>query len=219
MATEVELPQLGESVTEGVITAWLVEVGDTVDVDQPIVEISTDKVDTEIPSPVAGVVEELKASVDDTIEVGQVIAVVGEGNGEAAAPAAEETAEADAGTAEPEAEPEAEQAEAEEAEPEQPAAAEKEPAAPARSEGDGQVAGEKALASPLVRKMLRDAGISTTDVRGSGPGGRITREDAERAIALGSALVIGGWRNTFRSLSCSVSTKPAVSGTARSRRS
>jgi pyruvate/2-oxoglutarate dehydrogenase complex dihydrolipoamide acyltransferase (E2) component len=76
----VELPQLGESVTEGIITAWLVEVGDTVEVDQPIVEISTDKVDTEIPSPVAGTVQELKAGVDDTIEVGQVIAVIGEGD-------------------------------------------------------------------------------------------------------------------------------------------
>jgi dihydrolipoamide dehydrogenase len=79
VATEVELPQLGESVTEGIITAWLVEVGDEVEVDQPLVEISTDKVDTEIPSPVAGTVQELKAEVDDTIEVGQVIAVIGEG--------------------------------------------------------------------------------------------------------------------------------------------
>ncbi|MTV26245.1 hypothetical protein FTX61_12610, partial [Nitriliruptoraceae bacterium ZYF776] len=61
VATEVELPQLGESVTEGVITAWLVEVGDEVEVDQALVEISTDKVDTEIPSPVAGTVQELKA--------------------------------------------------------------------------------------------------------------------------------------------------------------
>ncbi len=76
----VELPQLGESVEEGVITSWLVEVGDTVEVDQPIVEISTDKVDTEIPSPVAGTVQELRAEVDDTVEVGQVIAVIGEGD-------------------------------------------------------------------------------------------------------------------------------------------
>jgi len=76
VADEVQLPQLGESVTEGIITAWLVQVGDTVEVDQPIVEISTDKVDTEIPSPVAGTVTELRAEVDDTIEVGQVIAVI-----------------------------------------------------------------------------------------------------------------------------------------------
>ncbi|MBW3619849.1 MAG: FAD-dependent oxidoreductase, partial [Actinobacteria bacterium] len=79
MAEEVKLPQLGESVTEGVITAWLVEVGDEVSEDQPLVEISTDKVDTEIPSPVAGTVQELRAEVDDTVEVGQVIAIVGEG--------------------------------------------------------------------------------------------------------------------------------------------
>ena len=75
---DVELPQLGESVTEGIITAWLVEVGDEVDVDQPIAEISTDKVDTEIPSPVAGTVQELRAEVDDTVEVGEVIAVIGD---------------------------------------------------------------------------------------------------------------------------------------------
>ncbi len=80
MAEEVKLPQLGESVTEGIITAWLVEVGDEVTEDQPLVEISTDKVDTEIPSPVAGVVQELKANVDDTVEVGQVIAIVGDGD-------------------------------------------------------------------------------------------------------------------------------------------
>ena len=73
---EVQLPQLGESVTEGIITAWLVNPGDTVAVDQPIVEVSTDKVDTEIPSPIAGVVTELRASVDDTVLVGQVIAII-----------------------------------------------------------------------------------------------------------------------------------------------
>ncbi len=71
MAQEVQLPALGESVTEGIITQWLVAVGDTVEVDQPLVEISTDKVDTEIPSPVAGVVQTLNGAVDDTIEVGQ----------------------------------------------------------------------------------------------------------------------------------------------------
>jgi dihydrolipoamide dehydrogenase len=98
---EVELPQLGESVTEGIITAWLVEVGDEVDVDQPIVEISTDKVDTEIPSPVAGTVQELRAEVDDTIEVGQVIAVIGEGapagDADGGEGAADDADDADAG--------------------------------------------------------------------------------------------------------------------------
>ncbi|MEX1178125.1 MAG: dihydrolipoyl dehydrogenase [Nitriliruptor sp.] len=107
MATEVELPQLGESVTEGIITAWLVEVGDEVEVDQPLVEISTDKVDTEIPSPVAGTVQELKAEVDEEIAVGQVIVVIGEGaadDSDDAADgddgAAEDTSTGDAGAAE-----------------------------------------------------------------------------------------------------------------------
>jgi len=85
---EVQLPQLGESVTEGIITAWLVSPGDTVAVDQPIVEISTDKVDTEIPSPVAGTVAELRANVDDTVQVGQVIAVITADAGAPAAPTA-----------------------------------------------------------------------------------------------------------------------------------
>ncbi|MEX0952851.1 MAG: dihydrolipoyl dehydrogenase [Nitriliruptoraceae bacterium] len=75
---EIQLPQLGESVAEGVITRWLVEVGDEVTVDQPIVEISTDKVDTEVPSPVAGTVTDIRFAVDDTVEVGQVIAVIGD---------------------------------------------------------------------------------------------------------------------------------------------
>ena len=180
---EVELPQLGESVTEGVITAWLVEVGDEVDVDQAIVEISTDKVDTEIPSPVAGTVQELKAEVDDTIEVGQVIAVIGEG---APSGGGKDDAgdEAPADEAEPEPEPEAaataEPAPAEASAP-SPTPAPSQPAA----SGNGGVQGEKALTSPLVRRLLREAGLSTSQVTGSGPGGRITRDDAERAIASG----------------------------------
>ncbi len=106
----VELPQLGESVTEGVVTAWLVEVGDTVEEDDPIVEISTDKVDTEIPSPVAGTVQELKVEVDDTIEVGQVIAVIGEDEGAEDGdddPADDGDAEAESGSADAEPDDEA----------------------------------------------------------------------------------------------------------------
>ena len=184
---EVELPQLGESVEEGVITAWLVEVGDTVEVDQPIVEISTDKVDTEIPSPVAGTVQELKAEVDDTVAVGSVIAVIGEDDGAATddhdddgdtddqdAPSDDDTADtpSDDDTA---------------ADTEQTDQAQQPPASqPAAAKSDGgEVIGEKALTSPLVRRMLREAGLTPEQVEGSGPGGRITREDAERAIASG----------------------------------
>jgi dihydrolipoamide dehydrogenase len=134
---EVKLPQLGESVTEGVITQWLVAVGDKVEVDQPLVEISTDKVDTEIPSPVAGTVSELRAEVDDTVEVGQVIAVIGEGasgggdSGDAEEPAQEAEA--------PESQPAAEAEEAEEAEASAPAAAEKPSGGVQRGDHDADV--------------------------------------------------------------------------------
>ena len=86
-ATDVEMPELGESVTEGTITQWLKSVGDTVEVDEPLLEVSTDKVDTEIPSPVAGTLVEILAEEDDTVDVGAVIARVGDGS---AAPAAKE---------------------------------------------------------------------------------------------------------------------------------
>src|SRR6187551_3000252 len=78
MATEVTLPALGESVTEGTVTRWLKKVGDQVAVDEPLLEVSTDKVDTEIPSPVAGTLLEIKANEDDTIEVGGLLAVIGD---------------------------------------------------------------------------------------------------------------------------------------------
>ncbi|WP_305764005.1 biotin/lipoyl-containing protein, partial [Corynebacterium sp. HMSC08D02] len=84
MAHSVEMPELGESVTEGTITTWLKEVGDKVEVDEPLLEVSTDKVDTEIPSPVAGVILEIKAEEDDTVDVGDVIVIIGE-EGEAPA--------------------------------------------------------------------------------------------------------------------------------------
>jgi 2-oxoglutarate dehydrogenase E2 component (dihydrolipoamide succinyltransferase) len=88
MAQEVTLPALGESVTEGTVTRWLKKVGDTVAVDEPLVEISTDKVDTEIPSPIAGVVEEILVAEDETVEVGAVLARIGDGSGVGGAPAA-----------------------------------------------------------------------------------------------------------------------------------
>ncbi|EEW49315.1 Biotin-requiring enzyme, partial [Corynebacterium efficiens YS-314] len=99
MAFSVEMPELGESVTEGTITQWLKAVGDTVEVDEPLLEVSTDKVDTEIPSPVAGVILEIKAEEDDTVDVGGIIAIIGEEGEEGAesteAPAEQEEAPAE----------------------------------------------------------------------------------------------------------------------------
>src|SRR5690625_4546753 len=91
MSEEVLMPALGESVTEGTVTQWLKQVGDTVEVDEPLLEVSTDKVDTEIPSPVAGTVQEIRVQEDETVEVGTVLAVVG--SGEAAPAASEEPAQ------------------------------------------------------------------------------------------------------------------------------
>src|SRR5690625_1457790 len=94
MSETITLPELGESVTEGTVTRWLKEVGDTIEVDEPIVEISTDKVDTEIPSPVAGTVLEILVQEDEDIEVGQALAVIGdEGESAEDAPADDSAAE------------------------------------------------------------------------------------------------------------------------------
>src|SRR4051812_4462735 len=147
MPTSVSLPALGESVTEGTVTRWLKQVGDTVAVDEPLLEVSTDKVDTEIPSPVAGTLLEIKAAEDETIEVGAELAVIGdagESAGAAPAPAAEAPAADEPAAPEPAAAPEPEPvaepvaeapAPATEAAPEpEPAAA---PAAPSGSATEG----------------------------------------------------------------------------------
>ncbi|MGZ4742169.1 MAG: biotin/lipoyl-containing protein, partial [Oryzihumus sp.] len=90
MSERVTMPALGESVTEGTVTRWLKNVGDTVEVDEPLLEVSTDKVDTEIPSPVAGTLQEILVNEDDTVPVGADLAVIGDG---AAAPADQAPAE------------------------------------------------------------------------------------------------------------------------------
>lgn len=170
MATEVTVPQLGESVTEGTITAWLVEVGDTVEADQPLFELSSDKIDTEVPAPMAGVVSEIRVAVDETVDVGSVVAVIVEPDGSAAA-----DEDASAPAASPAEAAPAEQAPAEQA----PAQA-----APATSgDGAGQAVTEGALMSPIVRRLAREHGIDVATVQGSGQGGRITREDIEAVIA------------------------------------
>ena len=93
MSESVVLPALGESVTEGTVTRWLKNVGDRVEVDEPLLEVSTDKVDTEVPSPVAGVLQEVLAAEDETVEVGAVLARIGSGAAAPAAPAAPATPE------------------------------------------------------------------------------------------------------------------------------
>ena len=185
-ATDIRLPELGESVTEGTVTRWLKQVGDEVAVDEPLLEISTDKVDTEIPSPVAGILQEIVAAEDETVEVGGVLARVGSG----AAPAAEApapAAEAPAPAAEPAPAPEAEAPADPAPAPEAPAAPAPAPAAPAPAPAAAQPAEEKAddkgslYVTPLVRRLASQQGVDLATVTGSGVGGRIRKEDVLKA--------------------------------------
>jgi pyruvate dehydrogenase E2 component (dihydrolipoamide acetyltransferase) len=176
---DVTLPQLGETVTEGTITQWFKQVGDTVAEDEPLFEVSTDKVDTEVPSPVAGTITEIRAEEGETVSVGTVIAVIGDGAAPAAeAPAAEPAAEA---PPEPEPEPAAEAPAEPEAAPapEAPAPA-PEPApaaeAPAPAQAPADATSSKLL-SPVVRRLVNEHGLDPAAITGTGPGGRITRDD------------------------------------------
>ncbi len=173
--TDVLMPELGESVTEGTVTNWLKKVGDEVAEDEPLLEVSTDKVDTEIPSPVAGTLLEIVAEEDDVVEIGGKLAVIGDKSAAAAS--------------EPEPEPEPEPAKEEpapakeEAEPEpEPAKAEPEPAkasAPAatKESNDPPTVESTPYVTPLVRKLAADNDIDLNSVKGTGVGGRIRKQD------------------------------------------
>ena len=215
---DVTLPQLGETVTEGTITRWFKKVGDTVSADEPLFEVSTDKVDTEVPSPIAGTVTEIRVQEGDTVPVGAVIAVVGEAAGAPASAPADaapaDAAPADAAPAEaapaeaapaeaapaeaapaaptlpPEApaEPGAQQpaaapeppapapAAAAPAPPAPPQPAEAAPADAAAPEG-AEEPSDNRLLSPVVRRLVAEHNINVDLLKGTGPGGRITRDD------------------------------------------
>ncbi|MGC4852395.1 2-oxoglutarate dehydrogenase, E2 component, dihydrolipoamide succinyltransferase [Micromonospora sp. DT4] len=205
--TPVKMPALGESVTEGTVTRWLKQVGDTVEVDEPLLEVSTDKVDTEIPSPVAGTVLEIKVAEDETAAVGADLVVIGVTGG-APAQAKPEPKAAPAPKAEPKPEPKVEEptpgmsynepsAEAETsaqpakaeqaAQPSAPTAAPQRPSAPAQGGGE-EAAG---YVTPLVRKLASEHGVDLAALNGTGVGGRIRKQDvldaAEKAKAAKAA--------------------------------
>ena len=192
--TEVRMPALGESVTEGTVTTWLKSVGDAVDADEPLLEVSTDKVDSEVPSPVAGFLAEIRVPEDETVEVGTVVAIIS-----SSAPSAAPAAEAAAPAA-----PVAPAAPAAPAAPVAPAA----PAAPSAPvdpfpnastlaqtasaapvvETPVAVTGS-AYVTPIVRKLARELGVDLASVSGTGVGGRVRREDIEAAAAAARAAV------------------------------
>jgi 2-oxoglutarate dehydrogenase E2 component (dihydrolipoamide succinyltransferase) len=197
--TSVTLPALGESVTEGTVTRWLKQVGDEVAVDEPLLEVSTDKVDTEIPSPVAGTLLEIKAEEDETVEVGAELAIIGSGD-DAPAQAEPEAQPKDEEQAEKKAEQEEQvaeetgelppgdetpESEKEDAPAEEPAAKQEEPkqaapAAPTQSDGGRD---QTAYVTPLVRKMADQHGVDLGSVQGTGVGGRIRKQDVLDAAA------------------------------------
>ncbi|UNK44666.1 2-oxoglutarate dehydrogenase, E2 component, dihydrolipoamide succinyltransferase [Arthrobacter sulfonylureivorans] len=183
--TEVTLPALGESVTEGTVTRWLKQVGDTVEVDEPLLEVSTDKVDTEIPSPVAGTVQEIKVAEDETAEVGSVLAIIGTGAGPAKAEPKEAEPVAAAPAQEREApveEPaQAEQPAAEAPKAEAPKAEAPAAAAPKEAPAPAAAASDAGYVTPLVRKLANQHKVDLSTVKGTGVGGRIRKQDVLEA--------------------------------------
>ena len=160
-ATEVVLPVLGESVTEGTVSRWLKAVGETIEVDEPLLEVSTDKVDTEIPSPVAGTLLEIRVGEDETAAVGAVLALVGDAAAAPPAPAATAPTSAPVASAAPSEPTDASHAPA--------------PAAPVTARRAS--ADEGVYVTPLVRKLAAEHGVSLSSVQGTGVGGRIRKQD------------------------------------------
>ncbi|RTL62219.1 MAG: 2-oxoglutarate dehydrogenase, E2 component, dihydrolipoamide succinyltransferase [Pseudonocardiaceae bacterium] len=199
----VTMPELGESVTEGTVTRWLKQVGDTVEVDEPLLEISTDKVDTEIPSPLAGTLLEITVGEDETVEVGAQLATIGDASAAQQEPAQEkpaqqeqpaekapEPAEEKAPENAPSAEKEPEPAAATPAPQDEPRQA---PAATSNGDGGGEGGGSDRLpyVTPLVRKLAAEHGVDLDSLQGSGVGGRIRKQDvlaaAEKAAPAAAA--------------------------------
>ena len=182
MSESVVLPALGESVTEGTVTRWLKKVGETVAIDEPLVEVSTDKVDTEIPSPVAGVIEQILVQEDETVEVGAVLVIIGDGSGAGSAPAAP-IAEAAPVVEAPAPVVEAPVVAAPVvAAPvvAAPVVAAPVAAAPAATAAPISDAG---YVTPLVRKLAQESGIDLTQIAGTGVGGRIRKDDVLNATS------------------------------------
>ena len=190
--TEVVMPALGESVTEGTVTTWLKSVGDAVEADEPLVEVSTDKVDSEVPAPASGFLAEIRVPEDETVEVGAVLAVItaqapSAAPSEPAAPAAAPAAPAQQAPV-----PASPAPQAPAPAPAAPVNPFPTPASLAQTAETGQLAQSSAstpaqvsqtgYVTPIVRKLAREAGIELAEVTGTGIGGRIRREDVEAAI-------------------------------------
>jgi pyruvate dehydrogenase E2 component (dihydrolipoamide acetyltransferase) len=184
MAVDIVMPQMGESIFEGTITKWLKKPGDKVERDEPLFEISTDKVDAEIPSPSAGVLKEIKVGEGQTVPIQTIVGVIDAAGSAAAAPAPAKT------TSPAPAPPTAKGPAAAAPAPPAPKPASPAPAAPVASAhalATSSSTGERIHSSPLVRRMAKEHGIDLSTVEGTGAGGRISKQDIEALIAAGGA--------------------------------
>jgi 2-oxoglutarate dehydrogenase E2 component (dihydrolipoamide succinyltransferase) len=186
-AAEVVMPQMGESITEGTVSKWLKSVGDTIEKDEPLLEISTDKVDAEVPSPAAGTLLEIRVQEGETVEVGSVVALVGAAN-QVPSPKSrvpsQDTVPAPIETPKVETPPPAEVPKAEELKAQAAAAS-------AGSGANGQASVEelrRTKSSPLVRNIAKEHGIDITRIPGTGISGRVTKNDIMSFIDSGAAL-------------------------------
>jgi pyruvate dehydrogenase E2 component (dihydrolipoamide acetyltransferase) len=169
MPTEVVMPQMGESIVEGTITKWLKKPGDRVQRDEPLFEISTDKVDAEIPAPASGILQEIKVTEGNTVQVNTVVGVIGDGNGVAASAPPKAPAPA----------------------PSAPPPARKEATVPSPPPQAAHLAEEEEAdvrSSPLVRKLAREHNVDLARIHGTGTGGRITKQDVLDYVEHGGAV-------------------------------
>ena len=182
--TDVLMPQMGESIVEGTVTKWLKKVGDKVERDEPLLEISTDKVDSEVPAPVAGTLEEMIVQEGETVEINTVLARIGDGS--RAGQGQPQEAATNGGPSQASAAPAATAAAAETVpEPSAPPAA-PEPTPAAADDGDS------VRSSPLVRRLAKEHGIDLRQVRGTGQGGRISKKDVEAFLEVRSQATTAG---------------------------
>jgi pyruvate dehydrogenase E2 component (dihydrolipoamide acetyltransferase) len=184
MAVDVIMPQMGESIFEGTITKWLKKPGDKIERDEPLFEISTDKVDAEIPSPAAGVLKEIKVNEGQTVPIQTVVAVI-DADGAGAAAAAPAPAKAEAAKPAPAPAPAA--AKAAPPPPPAPRPTLVPPAGAPRPSATAAAGAEKVRSSPLVRRMAREHNIDLSQVSGTGAGGRVSKRDMLAAIESGGA--------------------------------
>src|ERR1700693_6172497 len=188
MAVDVIMPQMGESIFEGTITKWLKKAGDKIERDEPLFEISTDKVDAEIPSPSAGVLKEIKMNEGQTVPIQTVVAII-DADGAAAPSAAPAPAKSDAAPAKSSA-PAGAPALAKEAAPQQserPTAASATGSPTAPQKPAVSAGGEKVRSSPLVRRIAREHDVDLTQVPGTGAGGRVSKHDILAAVEGGAS--------------------------------